>query len=97
MKLSLLLETVQDQITELASRQSISPEEVVRIAKSISQKNWKYVLSQWYQGNIRLPEDSHRIKETLTQFDKHKNLLINKDVNQYKKLSLHTSNCLHVS
>ena len=87
MKLSLLLETVQDQIAELANKQSISPEEVKRITKAISQKQWKYVLNQWYQGNIRLPEDSHRIKDTLAQFEEHKNLLTNKDTNQYKRLS----------
>lgn len=87
MKLSIILETVQDQITELANRQSISPEEVTRVTKAINQKQWKYVLNQWHKGNIRLPEDSHRVKETLAQFEKHKSLLVNKDINQYNKLS----------
>jgi hypothetical protein len=87
MRLALLLETVQDQITGLADRHSIPPEEVINNTKSIDQLNWKYILNQWYQGNLRLPEDSHRVKEVLSQFDKHKKLLVNKDINQYKRLS----------
>ena len=87
MKLLLVLESVQDQIEEVASDNSLSHDDVVLACKQAGGKYWKYVLRQWYEGIIRLPEDAYRVKETLANFDKVKSRLQNKDINSYKRLS----------
>ena len=87
MKLRTIVETVQDQVSELANKHKLEPTEVTRIAKENGGKYWKWVLNQWYLNKIRLPEDGHRVKETLENFHKSKNRLQEKDINKYKSLS----------
>lgn len=87
MKLSMLLETVQDQITALSNKYKISPEQVTGIVKSVSNDNWKFVLKLWYIDNIKLPEDGSRVRTAIEKFKKFKNQLENKDINRYKRLS----------
>jgi hypothetical protein len=86
MKLTTILtETIQDQIETISTKHKIPPEQVITTCKQVHKKYWKWVLQQWYYGNIKLPEDSTRITEVLTQFDKNKPKLAKKDINQYKK------------
>jgi hypothetical protein len=87
MKLSVILETVQDQIETISQRLSIEPDDVIQIARRASNKHWKFVLNQWFQNKIRLPEDSRRVKEALTSFEKYRKSLLLKDINQYKTIS----------
>jgi hypothetical protein len=46
----------------------------------------QWILNQYKKGNIR-QEDSGRVKETLSNFDKYKGKLEKKDINQYKHIS----------
>lgn len=87
MKIRLINETVTDQINQLSQKYNLPTQEIVNQAKTIHPKYSKYVINQWYQEYIKLPEDAHRVQETLAEFDKHKKLLPNKDINQYKRLS----------
>lgn len=51
-----------------------------------NKKHTQWILNQYKKKNIR-QEDSPRIKETLSNFEKHKNKLQNKDLNSYKHLN----------
>lgn len=87
MKLRTIVETVQDQVDELATRLELEPIEIARTAKEYGNRYWKWVLNQWYNEKIILPEDGHRVKETLENFHKSKNRLQEKDINKYKSLT----------
>jgi hypothetical protein len=87
MKLSLILETVEDQIDHISQRDKLPTSEIVNICKQAHPRYWKWVLIQWYKDNIRLPEDNHRVNETLRNFDTVKSRLRVKDINKYSKLS----------
>jgi len=69
MKLRMIIETVQDQLTTLAGGHKISPEEVRSICQKISKKRWKWVLIQWYDGKISLPEDEKSVATALSNFE----------------------------
>jgi len=69
MKLRMIIETVQDQLTTLAGRHGISPEEVRSICQKISKKRWKWVLIQWHDGKISLPEDERSVTTALSNFE----------------------------
>lgn len=87
MKLRIILETIQDQMNAISQRLSIEPDDVILIARRTSNKHWKFVLNQWFQNKIRLPEDSLRVKEAITSFEKYRKSLSLKDINQYKTIS----------
>jgi len=88
MKLRMIIETVQDQLTALAGRHGVSPEEVRSICQKISKKRWKWVLIQWYDGKISLPEDEKSVATALSNFEKvFKNLTIDqRNILQYQSL-----------
>jgi hypothetical protein len=86
MKLQAILETVEDQILNLSKRIKKSPEYITPYVKRIGGKYWKWVLTQWANATIRLPEDEHRVMEALHNFQKQKPTLPNKDINSYKNL-----------
>jgi hypothetical protein len=89
MKLSTLLETVEDLINTISTRDHISPDEIREIINkySVNPKYSQFVIRQWAKNNIRLPEDGPRIKETLTNFHNVKSRLPNKDLLSYKTLN----------
>ena len=64
----MILETVTDQIQALAQRNSISPDEVKSLCQQASQDYWKWVLKQWFDGKISLPEDVERVDGILSSF-----------------------------
>ena len=66
-----------------------TPEEVRSIILSCNPPGGKYadfIAKLWNNGGIRLPEDSTRLKQTLTNFKKYQPRLQVKDINQYKSL-----------
>jgi hypothetical protein len=89
MKLSTLLETVEDLINIISTRNNIPPEQIKEIINkySVNPKYSQFVIRQWAKSNIRLPEDGPRIKETLTNFHSVKPRLPNKDLLSYKTLN----------
>jgi hypothetical protein len=89
MKLSTLLETVEDLINTISTKNHISPDEIRNIINnySVSPKYSQFVIRQWAKNNIRLPEDGPRIKETLTNFHSVKPRLPNKDLLSYKTIN----------
>jgi len=68
MKLRMIVETVTDQIQALAQRNSISPDEVKSLCQQASKDYWKWVLKQWFDGKISLPEDVERSQQVLSSF-----------------------------
>jgi hypothetical protein len=70
MKLRMIIETVQDQLTTLAGRHGISPEEVRSVCRRAGGKKcWKWVLNQWYDGKISFPEDREAVTTALSNFE----------------------------
>ena len=53
-------------------------------SKNKSHTDW--ILNQYKKGHIK-QEDTPRVHETLSNFDKHKSKLANKDLNSYKHIS----------
>lgn len=68
MKLTIVSESVQDQIQELSYKHDKPPLEITDNCKSISHKYWKWILKLWYYNKIILPEDKHRIRTALDNF-----------------------------
>lgn len=88
MRLSLILESPQQQAEQLAQRLGLSSEQVVLRCNKVSKKYWKWVLQQWYGNKINLPDDAPRAKEILTRFATVSPRLLpsQKEINQYKNL-----------
>lgn len=87
MRLTIINETIEEQIKALSDRHNISAEEIIHLAKSVGGKYSKFVLKLWYNNNIRLPEDGLRVKEALNSFQKHLSNISTKDIGRYNKLS----------
>lgn len=88
MRLSLILESPQQQAEQLSQRLGLSAEEVVIQCNQVSKKYWKWVLQQWYNNKINLPDDSAQIQDILGKFAIVSRRLLpsQKDVNQYQSL-----------
>lgn len=56
MKLKLLLETVDDQLREVASRYDVSTDDIRKACQIVDPKFWKWVLKIWYQKEVD-PQD----------------------------------------
>jgi len=79
----------QKQIDATARRIGISPDKLIQYMKPIVNITDVYVpwlLKQIKQKNIRLPEDSDRVIETLSEFDKYRQRLPYSDISQYRTI-----------
>ena len=88
-KFKIISESVADQLETLAKQHGQTIQQIQQQLKKISNKYWKWILLQWYQNKIRLPEDEARVKQTLNNFVQSLSRIPSnkKDINQYKTLS----------
>ena len=88
-KFKIISESVSDQLETLAKQHGQTTQQIQQQLKKISNKYWKWILLQWYQNKIRLPEDEARVKQTLNNFVQSLSRIPSnkKDINQYKTLS----------
>lgn len=91
MKLSMIIETVQDQLEEISTAYNIEQKELQHKLKTTTKKHWKWVLNQLYkdlQQNIKFNLDSYinEIIPVLQTFDKVKKKLPSNDINKYKNI-----------
>lgn len=89
MKISLLLETIIAVINSISQKTGIDNDKVEGLSKAAGGKYWKWVAQQWFNGSISLlePNDLQRTKTVIGTFDKYKNKLEIKDINQYRTFS----------
>lgn len=93
MRLSFVTEAVsiskhRPQILKVIEKIGIDGEDLVQNLNNIdpSGKYTSWILKQIYYKNIIVPEDNHRIKETLSFFQENKRRLTHKDINQYRTI-----------
>jgi len=88
MKLALIIENNQI-LQQTAAKYNISINELNKLVTDADPTGRKYklfILKLLNKGNIRLPEDSYRVKETLTNFQKYQRNLDIKDILKYDSL-----------
>jgi len=91
MKLSMIIETTQDQLEEVSAAYNIEQQELQNKLKTTTKKYWKWVLNQLYkdlQQNTKFDLDSYinEIIPLLQTFDKVKKKLPSNDINKYKDI-----------
>lgn len=99
MKLSMITETVQDQLEEISKAYDIEQQKLQNKLKTATKKYWKWVLNQlykdlqqstklwdWYDQLFDLDSYINEITPILQTFDKVKKKLPHNDINKYKDI-----------
>jgi hypothetical protein len=86
MKLSLLIEAVQDLIDEISRQSNLNSNDVIKLINKCTNNSQhrKFILRQWYKNNISLPDDIDKVKSVLATFIKMNAKLSNKNILSYK-------------
>lgn len=83
MRLCLISESVDDQLLGVSRRSGLSAGEVAGLCKGAGGRYWKFVLRQWFLGNILLPAGGDYVREVLGGFERLKSGLAVKDIGRY--------------
>ena len=83
MRLRLISESVDDQLLGVSRRSGLSVGEVAGLCKGAGGRYWKFVLRQWFLGNILLPAGGDYVREVLGGFERLKSGLAVKDIGRY--------------
>lgn len=87
MKLSLILETIQDQLEKVSEVEKIDVNELKKLLKTYGGKNWKWLLNQVYNNIVSIDEeDLEDVQQIIQKFEKIKKNLDFKDINQFKSI-----------
>ncbi len=92
MKLSLISENIEDFIPTIVKRENITPQQALNnilacYPSGAKGKEADFIAKLWANNKIRLPEDTSRAIEAITNFKKYKPRLVIKDINQYKTIT----------
>jgi hypothetical protein len=88
MKLRMIIETYANHLAALVHKHGMSAEEVRSICRKVGKTRWIWVLHQWFQGKISLPEDQESVTRVLSNFEAVKRSLpIDKrEISKYQSL-----------